>query len=467
MERGKRKCQLLTACRKRIAEANHIPFEIEECTHQGDCAGTCPKCEEELHYLMTSLDKLKLEGKPVVDDTMLAEELCQANNDLRLEYPEPLDDEYLLVGKCFPPDQGIIDDPYASINDAFVATITQQLLQKEKGNIVYSPAGLGHILEMLQAGMDDDSPIYEKVDELLSGYISIIETTYDEHFVLQHASSIWHSGSLASIKPDYIESIESLFAAEVHQADFAQQAKIKTGIDQWVSDNTRNLIQTLNTEICQDALLVVLDAIYLKAQWEHPFDPALTDSGTFHNADKSKADVEMMYQRIEEAAYAETDAYQVIHLPYRNKDYKMVLVLPKEEVPFENIVGKTDWLQLATDMREVDLYMPRFKYNITLSYKETLSDLGLGAMFDREDTFPNITDDPAHISQIQQQCVIQVAEEGSEAAAMTLAECIIGCPPLTDRSQTVTMRLDRPFAFAIQGRRGQPLFIGVIKQMEG
>jgi len=48
MEKGKRICQALRELRKRIADANDIPFEIEECTHEGYCPGTCPKCEGEL-----------------------------------------------------------------------------------------------------------------------------------------------------------------------------------------------------------------------------------------------------------------------------------------------------------------------------------------------------------------------------------------------------------------------------------
>lgn len=56
METGKRICQALKNLRKRIADANEIPFEIEECTHKGDCPGTCPKCESELRYLMESIN---------------------------------------------------------------------------------------------------------------------------------------------------------------------------------------------------------------------------------------------------------------------------------------------------------------------------------------------------------------------------------------------------------------------------
>ena len=74
MVKGKRICQALKELRKRIADANNIPFEMEECTHQGDCPGTCPKCESELRYLMDSIDKREQEGEPVVLDGIMSEE---------------------------------------------------------------------------------------------------------------------------------------------------------------------------------------------------------------------------------------------------------------------------------------------------------------------------------------------------------------------------------------------------------
>ena len=35
----------------RIAHENGIPLEQRKCTYQGECSGTCPFCEAELHYL--------------------------------------------------------------------------------------------------------------------------------------------------------------------------------------------------------------------------------------------------------------------------------------------------------------------------------------------------------------------------------------------------------------------------------
>ena len=62
---GKQKCEMLKKIRVRIAEENEIPFETRECTHQGQCSGTCPRCESEMRYLENQLQKRMSMGKRV------------------------------------------------------------------------------------------------------------------------------------------------------------------------------------------------------------------------------------------------------------------------------------------------------------------------------------------------------------------------------------------------------------------
>lgn len=65
MTRGKKKCEILKTIRCQVAKKNGIPYTYTECTYQGECRGTCPKCEEELRYLTRELEKLKKSGKQV------------------------------------------------------------------------------------------------------------------------------------------------------------------------------------------------------------------------------------------------------------------------------------------------------------------------------------------------------------------------------------------------------------------
>ena len=63
---GKEKCKALKKLRAQIAEANEIQWITEECTYEGECPGTCPRCEEEVRMLEEALECRRKEGKSVV-----------------------------------------------------------------------------------------------------------------------------------------------------------------------------------------------------------------------------------------------------------------------------------------------------------------------------------------------------------------------------------------------------------------
>ena len=57
MTRGKQTCKILKEIRQQIADRNDIEYITSECHFQGECKGTCPKCEAELQYLENELSK--------------------------------------------------------------------------------------------------------------------------------------------------------------------------------------------------------------------------------------------------------------------------------------------------------------------------------------------------------------------------------------------------------------------------
>lgn len=62
---GKNRCRILKDIRKKIAEENDIEYITTECKYQGDCPGTCPKCESEVRYLERELERKRGLGKKV------------------------------------------------------------------------------------------------------------------------------------------------------------------------------------------------------------------------------------------------------------------------------------------------------------------------------------------------------------------------------------------------------------------
>lgn len=65
MKQGKHICETLKGIRREIAEANELDYTPTECTHEGDCAGTCPKCESETRWLEKQLRARQAMGKAV------------------------------------------------------------------------------------------------------------------------------------------------------------------------------------------------------------------------------------------------------------------------------------------------------------------------------------------------------------------------------------------------------------------
>ena len=94
MAKGKQTCKILKEIRKQIAAENDIDLVVSECTYQGDCLGTCPKCEAEVRYLERELEKRQRMGKAAVFAGMSLGTLFAATS-CNHPVPEPLAGEVM------------------------------------------------------------------------------------------------------------------------------------------------------------------------------------------------------------------------------------------------------------------------------------------------------------------------------------------------------------------------------------
>lgn len=101
---GKNKCKILKEIRQQIADANDIPYVTTECRYQGNCQGTCPKCEAELVYLEKELQKRKNMGKAIVVAGLAAATLggVIAGREMISEKIEAMFETYQLQGAVGP-----------------------------------------------------------------------------------------------------------------------------------------------------------------------------------------------------------------------------------------------------------------------------------------------------------------------------------------------------------------------------
>ena len=130
------------------------------------------------------------------------------------------------------------------------------------------------------------------------------------------------------------------------------------------------------------------------------------------------------------AVYGKNDLCKMLCLPYGNKAYSMVVLLPNEGKTTDDIIRNLSAQKLKewqSQMRteEVNILMPRFTTESETRLEDILSSMGMQRAFNNAAEFPNMLKgyhDELYVSMMKQKAKIEVNEEGTKAAAVTVAE---------------------------------------------
>ena len=304
--------------------------------------------------------------------------------------------------------------------------------------------------------------------EINAAYRSLIDLLegLDPRVTFEIANSIWHREGF-SVEADFIEANRQFFDAEVAALDFNTPSAVER-INGWVDEKTRGKIDTIIDQIGPDAVMYLINAIYFKGTWTYEFEEAETREAPFHLADGSVTTVPLMHQGAD-LPYLATDRFRAVDLPYGDSLYSMTVLLPNEGLTPAEIVADLDaeaWAAWSAgfQVRGVELALPRFR----LEYKQTLNGvlqaLGMEAAF-----APALSDfsginparDDLHISQVLHKTFLEVNEEGTEAAAVTVVEMSVTCAGCGGAG--ISFVVDRPFVLLIRERHsGTILFAGQV-----
>ena len=198
MAKGKQTCKILKEIRKQIAAENDIELVISECTYQGDCLGTCPKCEAEVRYLERELEKRQRMGKAAVFagmsiGTLLSVAACDTTSKVA---DKPLGGDVVAVA---PEPDTTIEEPLMGIvavfrNNYEFGVEEYQNLMKGKfvfpemenlsvvgGNIEYEKIARGEVCDtfekLVEATQKFVAPYYPGGEQSLLTWLSIQSKT--------------------------------------------------------------------------------------------------------------------------------------------------------------------------------------------------------------------------------------------------------------------------------------------------
>ena len=362
----------------------------------------------------------------------------------------------------------------AEASNAFGFDLLQQLRQTTPGeNIFVSPLSLTLLLQIAYNGATGQTA--QEMAQVMhvagtdpAAVNATSKTLQDDlraasDVDLLIANSVWIQQGY-TLLDTFLQRVQDAFDAEATVLDFAAPDALDR-INGWVAESTQGKIDKLFDTLDPNVVAYLINTVYFKGAWTHPFDPARTQPQPFHLDDGSDITLPMMSQ---EADFATTqgDTYSALALPYGNGRVQMVVVLPDADTNLTAVLDQftpESWqsllTQLDTEPNNVMVTLPRFKLDYDATMNDALGALGMAGAFSEPDFADMVEGGGLWISYIRHKAVIEVNEEGTEAAAVSAGAMTLSMPP--------TFIVDHPFFFAIHDRETNTiLFMGAVYQPE-
>ena len=307
-------------------------------------------------------------------------------------------------------------------------------------------------------------------EEINDGYKSIIDQLLDldPKVIMEIANSIWYREGF-DVEQDFINANKEHFNAEIRELDFNRQDAVNI-INQWVSDNTHELIDEIIKEISPETVMYLINAIYFKGTWTYEFDPGETEQRPFYTEEGNELSLDAMRQETT-LNYCSNELMQMIELPYGDEKYSMLVLLPGADHSCGDLLAQLNITNLnswTTQFSETNVLvqLPKFKFETFKKLKDPLSEMGMGIAFTGAADFTRInTAGGLLISEVLHKTFIDVNEEGTEAAAVTAV--VIELTSAGGGSHPVPFIADKPFLFLIREKTsGSILFIGRLSEPE-
>ncbi|EAR97804.1 proteinase inhibitor I4 serpin (macronuclear) [Tetrahymena thermophila SB210] len=336
-------------------------------------------------------------------------------------------------------------------------------LISEKNNFFFSPASIYLALSLTAAGSAGQTLKefqnvlnFQNVEEMGKQISSLNQQLQQssQSFTISSANRIY--SGVQAVTNDYKQFVEKYFQSGFENVNFNQAEAVRENINEWVSQQTREKIKELLKQGTIDAStrMVLVNALYLKADWLYKFQGNNTADRYFYiepNNEQKKVLTKMMSNSAT-YGYGKFDGFEYVQLPYQNKDFAMEIFLPSNSI--YDLESKLTVEQMQNAMNnsqktKIKLFLPKFKMN-GISHKalDILQNLGIVEALTPQANFSNLCQtENLYISDVIHQAVIEVNEQGTEAAAATAVLMRERCALIIN--ETPEVHCDRPFLFTI------------------
>jgi len=284
------------------------------------------------------------------------------------------------------------------------------------------------------------------------GEMCVMPASLPPHAKLLIANALMLTRNDAPVSSDYMALIEQKYAGDIFRNAGLHE------VNGWVSRQTEGKVDKIIDQLDPEVAAILLNAAYFKANWAATFNKQATRPETFNLSPSQQVQVPTM-RKVARYAVVAQDGYRAIRLPYSIKAIGMIIAVPEAVDGLAAVATSFDAQQLpelfaalrTAQTKSVSLTLPRFKTAFRTNLVPPLQQAGMHLAFDRNRAdFSGMTGRPAAqgglvIDQIAHRAVIEVDEEGTEAAAATGITFV----PTSALLSPEPFRVDRPFLYYI------------------
>ena len=179
-------------------------------------------------------------------------------------------------------------------------------------SMTYNGAG-GETQEAMAKTLNFQGMSLEEINQA-NKELGILLNSLNPEIKLNIANSIWTRKGI-SFSPSFLQVNQDFYQSQVREIDFNHPESLKI-INNWVKDKTEGKIEKIIQELNYNDVMVLLNAIYFKGNWEEQFDEDSTKEMPFYLANGTQKQHPIMFQSSEHLYY-ENEDFQAVSLPYK------------------------------------------------------------------------------------------------------------------------------------------------------
>ncbi|KAH8273927.1 hypothetical protein KR044_003916, partial [Drosophila immigrans] len=304
-------------------------------------------------------------------------------------------------------------------------------------NVIFSPflltesltqmylAACGRTAEEIRKVLHLSGKVKNKIFKDVSNYHQNIYMSESKTF---HMANRLFLASDIRLLSEYLQREHEIFPNLTQSVDFAKSSETINTINEWIAEETNGTITKLVERVDAKTRALFLTAIYFKGLWKYAFDRNKTKKASFYipteTGGSRQIEVDMMFRKgLYKLDIINRFDAMVLEIPYDNSQLSMVILLPKEVDGIDQIIKHLDQIDIdeispKTNEMYVEVYLPKFKFDVELSLNEALNSLGLVEIFQKAN-LSAMTDSKADlkIDKIFQKSIIGMDEDGSSVEA--------------------------------------------------